>query len=61
MDMFAVRAAQLAEDRSEPFAAVDPLLNGTREAVEQQVVDLDRKVLRLARNNAQVRRLSHTT
>jgi len=27
-----------------------------REAVEQQIVDLDRKVLRLARNNAQVRR-----
>jgi transposase len=27
-----------------------------REAVEQQILDLDRKVLRLARNNAQVRR-----
>src|SRR3954463_5305854 len=55
MNMFAVRAAQLAEDRSELFAAVDPLLKA-REAVEQQIVDLDRKVLRLARNNAQVRR-----
>jgi len=55
MNMFAVRAAQLAEDRSELLAAVDPLLKA-REAVEQQIVDLDRKVLRLARNNAQVRR-----
>ncbi|MGY4285221.1 transposase [Bradyrhizobium sp. LM2.7] len=54
MNMFAVRAAQLAKD-SELFAAVDPLLKA-REAVEQQIVDLDRKVLRLARNNAQVRR-----
>src|SRR6201985_3237679 len=55
MNMFAVRAAQLAEDRAELFAAVDPLLKA-REAVEQQILDLDRKVLRLARNNAQVRR-----
>src|ERR1700759_2082288 len=55
MNMFAVSAAQLAEDRSELFAAVDPLLKA-REAVEQQILDLDRKVLRLARNNAQVRR-----
>jgi transposase len=55
MNMFAVRAAQLAEDRSELLAAVDPLLKA-RKAVEQQIVDLDRKVLRLARNNAQVRR-----
>lgn len=54
MNMFAVRAAQLAKD-SELFAAVDPLLKA-REAVEQQIADLDRKVLRLARNNAQVRR-----
>src|SRR3954464_13016401 len=42
MNMFAVRAAQLAEDRSELFAAVDPLLKA-REAVKQQIVDLDRK------------------
>ena len=55
MNMFAVRAAQLAEDRSELFAAVDPLLKA-REAVEQQILELDRKVLRLARNNAQARR-----
>jgi transposase len=47
MNMFAVRAAQLAEDRSELFVAVDPLLKA-REAVERQILDLDRKVLRLA-------------
>ena len=55
MNVFTVRATQLAEDRSELFAAVDPLLKA-RAAVEQQIADLDRKVLRLARNNAQVRR-----
>lgn len=54
-NVFAARAAQLAQDRSELSAAVDPLLKA-REAVEQQIADLDRKVLRLARNNAQVRR-----
>jgi hypothetical protein len=36
-------------------AAVQPLLKA-REAVERQIADLDRKVLRLARNNGQVRR-----
>jgi transposase len=46
---------ELAEDRPELAAAVDPLLKA-REAVEQQISDLDRKVLRLARNNGQVRR-----
>jgi transposase len=55
MNVFTVRAAQLAEDRSELFAAVDPLPKA-RAAVEQQIADLDRKALRLARNNAQVRR-----
>ena len=53
MNTFAARAAELAEDRPELTAAVDPLLKA-REAVEQQILDLDRKVLRLARNNAQV-------
>jgi transposase len=56
MKVFAVRAAELAESRPELAAAVEPLLKA-REAVEQQIADLDRKVLRLARNNAQVRRL----
>jgi transposase len=36
-------------------AAIVPLLRA-REAVEQRIADLDRKVMRLARNNAQVRR-----
>ena len=55
MNVFAVRAAELAEARPELAAAVEPLLRA-REAIERQVGDLDRKVLRLARNNAQVRR-----
>ena len=37
------------------MAAVRPLLDA-RNAIEQQVDDLDRKVMRLARNDAQVRR-----
>lgn len=55
MNVFTVRATQLPEDRSELFVAIDPLLKA-RAAVEQQIADLDRKVLRLARNNAHVRR-----
>ena len=55
MNVFAVRAAELAEDRPELAGAVEPLLKA-REAIERQIADLDRKVLRLARNNAQVRR-----
>jgi transposase len=51
MKVFAARAAELAEARPELAAAVKPLLN-----VERQIADLDRKVLRLARNDAQVRR-----
>ena len=57
MNVFAVRAAELVEDRPQLVAAVEPLLK-TREAVELQIADLDRKALRLARNDAQVRRLS---
>jgi len=55
MNVFAVRAAELAEARPELAAAVEPLLKA-REAVGQQIADLDRKVMRLARNDAQVRR-----
>src|SRR5437660_2845379 len=55
MNVFSVRAAELAEARPELAAAVEPLLKA-REAVGRQIADLDRKVLRLARNNAQVRR-----
>lgn len=55
MNVFSLRAAQLTEDRPELAAVVGPLLKA-REAIEQQIEDLDRKVMRLARNNAQVRR-----
>jgi transposase len=55
LNVFAVRAEELIEDRPELIAAVRPLLDA-RKAIEQQVDDLDRKVMWLARNNAQVRR-----
>jgi transposase len=54
-DVFAVRAAELTEDRPELAASVVPLL-GARAAIEQQIADLERKVMRLARNNAHARR-----
>ena len=59
MNVFAVRAAELIEDRPELAAAVEPLLKA-REAIEQQIADFDRKVMRLARNDAQVRRFMTT-
>lgn len=54
MNVFAVRAAELTEDQPALTAAVEPLLKA-HEAIERQIADLDRKVLRLARNDAQVR------
>jgi transposase len=54
-NVFAVRAEQLIEDRPELVAAVRPLLEA-RNAVEQQVRGLDRKVTKLARRDGQVRR-----
>ena len=54
-NVFAVRAEELIEDRPELMAAVRPLLEA-RKAIEQQVGDLDRKVLKLARDDVQVRR-----
>jgi transposase len=53
MNVFALRAAELTKDRPELAAAVTPLLNA-RLAIEQQIADLDRKVMKFARNNAQV-------
>jgi transposase IS116/IS110/IS902 family protein len=53
--VFAVRAEELIEDRPELIAVVGPLLKA-RKAIEQQTDDLDRKVLKLAVHNAQVRR-----
>ena len=55
MNVFAVRAAEMTEDRPELAAAVVPLLSA-RAAIEQQIADLDRKVMRLAR--CHVRQLS---
>jgi hypothetical protein len=55
MNVFSVRAAELAQARPELAAAVEPLLKA-REAIGRQIADLDRKVMRLARNDAQVRR-----
>jgi transposase len=54
-NVFAVRAEELIEDRPELIAVVGPLLKA-RQAIEQQTDDLDRKVLKLARHDAQVRR-----
>src|SRR6516225_8197486 len=54
MNVFALRAAELIEDRPELAVAVTPLLSA-RVAIEQQIADLDRKVIKLARSNAQVR------
>jgi len=51
----AARAEELIENRPELIAAVGPLL-AARKAIEQQVGDLDRKVLKLARCDVQVRR-----
>lgn len=56
MNVFSLRAAQLTEDRPELAAVVGPLLKA-RETIEQQIDRLDRKVMRLARNNSQARRL----
>src|SRR3984893_3279730 len=52
---FAVRAEELIEDRPELVVVVRPLLKA-RKAIEQQTDDLDRKVLKLARYDMQVRR-----
>ena len=54
-NVFTVRAEELIEGRPELVAAVRPLLEA-RNAVEQQVSELDRKVMKLARHDAQVRR-----
>src|SRR5262249_32313987 len=55
MNVFAVRAAELADNRPSLTAAVEPLLK-TREAVERQIAHLDGRGRRLARNTAQARR-----
>src|SRR6201985_1151962 len=54
-NVFAVRAEELIEGRPELIAAIRPLLEA-RNAVGQQVSELDRKVMKLARHDAQVPR-----
>ena len=54
-NVFAMRAEELIEGRPELIAAIRPLLEA-RNAVGQQVSELDRKVMKLARHDAQVRR-----
>ncbi len=56
-NVFAVRAEELIEGRPELIAAIRPLLEA-RKAVEQQVSELDRKVMKLARRDAQVQRFT---
>jgi len=59
MNVFATCARELIEGKPALVAAVEPLL-AAREAIEQQIAELDRKVMRLARNDAQVRRFMTT-
>jgi transposase len=54
-NVFAVRAETLIEGRHKLIVAVRPLVEA-RDAVGQQVSELDRKVVKLARHDAQVRR-----
>jgi transposase len=54
-NVFSVRTMKLIEGRPELIAIVGPLLKA-REAIEQQIGDLDRKVLKLARYDGQVRK-----
>lgn len=56
MTTFVTRAKELIEDQPALAAAIEPLLKA-REAIERQIADLDHKVMRLARNSVQVRRL----
>lgn len=55
MNTFTTRATELIDGRPELAAAVEPLLKA-REALARQIEGLDRKVLRLARSEPEVRR-----
>jgi transposase len=56
---FVQRAKELIEDKPQLRVVIEPLLKA-REAVAQQISDLDRKVMRLAHNDDQVRRFMTT-
>src|ERR1700759_3326763 len=51
--VFAVRTEELIEDRPELVAVISPLL-AARKAIEEQVHNLDRRVLKLSRRDMQV-------
>jgi transposase len=53
-NVFGVRTEELIKDRPELLAVIRPLL-AARKAIEGQVGDRDRKVLKLARHDMQVR------
>src|SRR6516164_9588066 len=53
-NIFGVRTEELIKDRPELAAVIRPLL-AARKAIEEQIGDLDRKVLKLARHDMQVR------
>jgi transposase len=55
MNTFTTRAVELIEGNPAIAIAIKPLLKA-REALASQIADLDRKVLRLARRDPQVRR-----
>ncbi len=59
MGTFTARATELIGDKPALIAAVEPLLKA-REAIEKQIADLDTKVMRLARDEPQVRRFMTT-
>jgi len=55
MNTFTLRTKELIGDKPTLAAVIEPLLKA-REVIEQQVADLDRKVMRLARSEPQVLR-----
>lgn len=57
--MFLERTKELINDKPALIAVVEPLLKA-RDVVGQQIADLDRKIMRLARDDAQVRRFMTT-
>lgn len=58
-NMFLERTKELINDKPALIAVVEPLLK-IRDVVGQQIADLDRKIMRLARDDAQVRRFMTT-
>jgi transposase len=55
LNVFAARANQPIEGRSELVAVIEPLLK-VRQTIERQIADYDRNVMKLARDDMQVRR-----